>query len=46
MWDTQFDEICDLIASLPADVTTVVGGSKATEEVETLLERCPLVLRC
>ncbi len=41
MWDTQFDEICDLIASLPADVTTVVGGSKATEEVETLLERCP-----
>lgn len=41
MWDTQFDEICALIATLPADVTTVVGGSKATEEVETLLERCP-----
>jgi radical SAM superfamily enzyme YgiQ (UPF0313 family) len=41
MWDTQFDEICGLIAGLPAGVTTVAGGSKATEEVETLLERCP-----
>jgi len=40
MWDTQFDEICDLISSLPDDVITVVGGSKATEDVETLLERC------
>ena len=40
-WDTQFREICELISELPADVVTVVGGSKATEEVETLLERCP-----
>ena len=39
-WDTQFNEICDLICALPADVVTVVGGSKATEEVESLLERC------
>ncbi|MEN8209774.1 MAG: radical SAM protein [Candidatus Fermentibacteria bacterium] len=39
-WDTQFNEICDLICKLPADVITVIGGSKATEEVETLLERC------
>ena len=40
MWDTQFDEICDLISELPAEVLTVIGGSKATEEVETLFARC------
>jgi anaerobic magnesium-protoporphyrin IX monomethyl ester cyclase len=40
-WDSQFDEICDLICALPNEVTTVVGGHKATEEVELLLERCP-----
>ena len=40
-WDSQFKEICDLIRELPDEVTTVVGGHKATEEVELLLERCP-----
>lgn len=40
-WDSQFDEICELIRSLPNDVFTVVGGHKATEEVETLFTRCP-----
>jgi len=40
-WQTQFEIICDLICQLPADVTTVVGGYKATEEVEYLFERCP-----
>jgi radical SAM superfamily enzyme YgiQ (UPF0313 family) len=40
IWDTQFNEICDLICALPDEVITVIGGSKATEEVETLLERC------
>jgi radical SAM superfamily enzyme YgiQ (UPF0313 family) len=40
-WDSQFNEICDLISSLPDDVTIVVGGHKATEEVEELFERCP-----
>jgi len=40
-WQTQFEDICDLISQLPADVTTVVGGYKATEEVEYLFERCP-----
>jgi len=38
-WDSQFDEICDLISSLPHDVTTVVGGHKATEEVEDVADR-------
>ncbi len=40
-WDSQFDEICSLIGRLPGGVMTVVGGHKATEEVETLLGRCP-----
>lgn len=40
-WDSKFNEICDLICELPDEVTTVVGGHKATEEVEFLLERCP-----
>jgi anaerobic magnesium-protoporphyrin IX monomethyl ester cyclase len=40
-WDSQFREVCDLICQLPDEVTTVVGGHKATEEVEYLLERCP-----
>ncbi len=40
-WDSGFNEICDLIRALPGEVTTVVGGYKATEEVEVLLARCP-----
>ena len=40
-WDSQFDEVCDLISALPCGVTTVIGGHKATEEVEYLFERCP-----
>lgn len=41
IWNAQFDSVCDLIRKLPADVTTVVGGNKATEEVERLFEACP-----
>jgi len=40
-WNSQFDEICDFISRLPEGVTTIVGGYKATEEVETLFDRCP-----
>ena len=40
-WDTQFENICDFISQLPPEVTTVVGGYKATLEVEYLFERCP-----
>jgi anaerobic magnesium-protoporphyrin IX monomethyl ester cyclase len=40
-WNSQFKAICDLICKLPHEVTTVVGGKKATEEVETLFARCP-----
>ena len=42
-WHSGFEKICDFIAQLPADVCTVVGGYKATQEVEDLFERCPNV---
>lgn len=40
-WQTRFKYICDFVSQLPAEITTVVGGYKATEEVEYLFERCP-----
>ena len=40
-WDAKFRDICDFISRLPAEVTTVVGGYKATQEVDYLFERCP-----
>jgi radical SAM superfamily enzyme YgiQ (UPF0313 family) len=40
-WNSQFNSICDLINKLPNEVTTVVGGYKATEEVEFLFKTCP-----
>ena len=38
-WDFQFDSICDYVSQLPPEVCTVVGGYKATEEVEYLFEQ-------
>jgi radical SAM superfamily enzyme YgiQ (UPF0313 family) len=40
-WDARFESICDFISQLPAEIPTVVGGRKATEEVEYLFSRCP-----
>lgn len=40
-WETKFEPICDFISRLPPEVTTVVGGHKATLEVDYLFERCP-----
>ncbi len=40
-WHSGFKQVCDFVAGLPAEVCTVVGGFKATEEVEFLLDRCP-----
>jgi len=42
-WESQFKKICDFICQLPREVCTVVGGYKATQEVEYLFERCPNV---
>ena len=40
-WGSQFENVCDFVSQLPPEVTTVVGGYKATQEVEYLFERCP-----
>ena len=40
-WASRFEEICDFVSQLPPEVCTVVGGYKATEEVEFLFDRCP-----
>ena len=40
-WRSQFEKICDFVSQLPRDVTTVVGGQIATQEVEYLFDRCP-----
>ncbi len=39
-WESQFEEICGFVSQLPPDVCTVVGGYKATEQVEYLFSRC------
>jgi radical SAM superfamily enzyme YgiQ (UPF0313 family) len=41
VWETKFEKICDFVSQLPPEVTTIVGGYKATLEVEYLFERCP-----
>ena len=40
-WESRFEEICDFVSQLPPEVCTVVGGHKATEQVEYLFDRCP-----
>ncbi|MHC4154620.1 MAG: B12-binding domain-containing radical SAM protein [Planctomycetota bacterium] len=40
-WSTQFNNICDFVSQLPPEICTIVGGYKATEEVEYLFDRCP-----
>ncbi len=40
-WGFQFKNVCDFISRLPDEITKVVGGYKATQEVEYLFDRCP-----
>ncbi|MCX6991571.1 MAG: radical SAM protein [Kiritimatiellaeota bacterium] len=40
-WNSRFNAVCDLICKFPDEVTTVVGGNKATAEVERLFDKCP-----
>jgi radical SAM superfamily enzyme YgiQ (UPF0313 family) len=40
-WEYQFKEVCDLVNSLPREVTTVVGGRQATDYLEKVFEACP-----
>ncbi|MDI7260897.1 MAG: radical SAM protein [Thermodesulfobacteriota bacterium] len=40
-WESRFENICDFLSQLPPEVCTIVGGYKATGEVEYLFDRCP-----
>jgi len=40
-WSSRFNATCDLICKLPDELTTIVGGNKATAEVESLFNKCP-----
>ncbi|MEE9500094.1 MAG: radical SAM protein [Candidatus Omnitrophota bacterium] len=42
-WNRQYEEICDLLNLMPDDIPLVVGGYKATEQVEEIFKRCPKV---
>lgn len=42
-WDRQFKEICDLLNLMPDDKPLVLGGYKATEQVEEIFATCPKV---
>jgi anaerobic magnesium-protoporphyrin IX monomethyl ester cyclase len=42
-WASRFDRVLDLVRQLPSGITTVVGGHTATEEVDTIFQRCPNV---
>ena len=40
-WDRQFEDICQLLNRIPANIPLVVGGYKATEKVEELFRLSP-----
>jgi anaerobic magnesium-protoporphyrin IX monomethyl ester cyclase len=40
-WDREFKEICSLLNLMPDNIPLVVGGYKATEQVEELFQICP-----
>jgi len=42
-WDRQFKEIRDLLNLMPDNIPLVVGGYKATEQVEELFRACPKI---
>jgi radical SAM superfamily enzyme YgiQ (UPF0313 family) len=42
-WDRQFQEIKSLLNSMPDEIPLVVGGYKATEQAEELLQACPKI---
>lgn len=42
-WDRQFEKICELLNLMPENIPLVVGGYKATVEVEELFRVCPRI---
>jgi len=42
-WNRQVEEVYGLLNSMPDEIPLVVGGYKATEDVEEIFKRCPKV---
>ncbi|MDP3730356.1 MAG: radical SAM protein [Candidatus Omnitrophota bacterium] len=42
-WDRQYEEVCGLLNRLPDNMPLVVGGYKATVEVDDLFRICPRI---
>ena len=42
-WDRQYDKICELLNMMPENIPLVVGGYKATVEVEELFRAIPKI---
>ncbi|MFC1752177.1 B12-binding domain-containing radical SAM protein [Thermoproteota archaeon] len=42
-WDRQYKEICGLLNMMPTDIPLVIGGYKATEQVQELFAACPTI---
>ena len=39
-WRARYRQVCEYIGQLPVDITTIVGGQEASNEVEDILQRC------
>lgn len=42
-WNRHVEEVYGLLNSMPDGIPLVVGGYKATEDVDDIFERCPKV---
>ncbi|MDD5496125.1 MAG: cobalamin B12-binding domain-containing protein, partial [Candidatus Omnitrophica bacterium] len=42
-WNRHYDQICELLNQMPDNIPIVVGGYKATENVEEIFKTCPKV---
>ena len=42
-WDRQYEDICNLLNLFPENIPLIVGGYKATVEVEGLFRACPRI---
>jgi len=42
-WDRQYEEVCGMLNKLPEKILLVVGGYKATVEVNELFKACPRI---
>ncbi|MFQ3674952.1 MAG: radical SAM protein [Endomicrobiia bacterium] len=40
-WYYEFENVCNIIRSLPQNIFTVVGGRQATDYIEELFQSCP-----